>query len=160
MVISACKHECTKKAGTDPRGNQRRQCLLCGKRFIDRTNRPLGDLRIPMDRAVMVLKLMLEGNSIRAIHRLTGVCLETIEALLLLVGERCQRFLVARIANVQTDDIQVDELWSFVQCKEKMRLRLKKGEEFGDNYTFLAIDRTSKLILTHQIGKRDSSNTR
>ena len=51
-------------------------------------------------------------------------------------------------------------LWAFIQCKEKLRLRLKKGEEFGDNYTFLAIDRTSKLILTHQIGKRDSSNTR
>jgi IS1 family transposase len=37
---------------------------------------------------------------------------------------------------------------------------MHKSEELGDNYTFLAIDRTSKLILTHQIGKRDSSNTR
>ena len=37
---------------------------------------------------------------------------------------------------------------------------MKRDEELGDSYTFLAIDRTSKLILTHQIGKRDSSNTR
>ena len=37
---------------------------------------------------------------------------------------------------------------------------MKRGEEFGDSYTFLAIDRKSKLIVTHQIGKRDSSNTR
>ena len=160
MVISSCDHYETRKNGKDHLGNPRVRCVLCGKSWIDRSHRPLGDLRIQMDRAVLVLKLMLEGMSISAIHRLTGVSLETIEALLLLVGERCQRFLAAKITNVQTDDIQVDELWAFVQCKEKMRLRLKKGEEFGDNYTFLAIDRTSKLILTHQIGKRDSSNTR
>jgi IS1 family transposase len=79
---------------------------------------------------------------------------------LLLVGERCQRFLAAKIKNVQTADVQVDELWAFVGCKEKFRQVMKKSEELGDSYTFLAIDRTSKLILTHQIGKRDSSNTR
>lgn len=37
---------------------------------------------------------------------------------------------------------------------------MHRSEELGDSYTFLAIDRTSKLILTHQIGKRDSGNTR
>ena len=51
MVVSACKHECTKKFGKDKYGNQRLQCLLCGKTFIDRSNRPLGDLRIEHDRA-------------------------------------------------------------------------------------------------------------
>jgi hypothetical protein len=57
-------------------------------------------------------------------------------------------------------DFLVVNLPSDAKSQEKIRLRLKKSEEFGDNYTFLAIDRTSKLILTHQIGKRDSSNTR
>ncbi len=160
MVISSCDHYETRKNGKDHLGNPRVRCVLCGKSWIDRSHRPLGDLRIDHAKAVMVLRQILEGSSLASTQRLTGVCKDTILALLLLVGERCQRFLPAAIKNVQTNDIQVDELWAFIQCKEKMRLRLKKGEEFGDNYTFLAIDRASKLILTHQIGKRDSSNTR
>jgi transposase-like protein/IS1 family transposase len=160
MVVSSCKHECTKKHGRDHLGNQRFRCLLCGKTLIDRSNRPLGDMRIEKDKAIMALRMMLEGCSLRTINRLIGIPRNTVADLLLLIGERCQRFLRERIRNVQTDDIQVDELWAFIQCKEKLRLRMKKSEEVGDSYTFLALDRTSKLILTHQIGKRDSSNTR
>jgi IS1 family transposase/transposase-like protein len=160
MVIEACQHNQTRKHGHDHLGNQRFRCLLCGKTLIDRSNRPLGDLRIDHARAVMVLRMMLEGSSLATIRRLSGVSKNTISALLLLVGERCQRFLKARIRNVQTGDIQVDELWAFIGCKEKYRQRMQRSEELGDNYTFLAIDRESKLILTHQIGKRDSSNTR
>jgi IS1 family transposase/transposase-like protein len=160
MVISTCKHESTKKAGRDHLGNQRHQCLLCGKKFIDRSNRPLGELRIDRQRAVMVLRLMLEGSSMATIQRLTGVCKNTISQLLLLTGERCQRFLDAKIRNVQTADVQVDELWAFIGCKEKYRMAMKLDESLGDSYTFLAIDRDSKLVLCHQIGKRDSGNTR
>ena len=80
MVISSCDHYETRKNGKDHLGNPRVRCVLCGKSWIDRSHRPLGDLRIQMDRAVLVLKLMLEGMSISAIHRLTGVSLETIEA--------------------------------------------------------------------------------
>jgi IS1 family transposase/transposase-like protein len=160
MVVSSCKHECTKKHGRDHLGNQRFRCLLCGKTLIDRSKRPLGDLRIERDRAIMVLRMMFEGCSIRTIHRLTGVDRDTIGALLLLLGERCERFWRAKMRNIQTNDIQCDELWSFVGCKEKYRQAMKRGEEMGDSYTFLAIDRDTKLILTYQIGKRDSSNTR
>jgi IS1 family transposase len=113
-----------------------------------------------MAKAVMVLKLMLEGCSIRTIERLTGVNRNTVMAILLLIGERCQRFLDAKIRNVQTADVQVDELWAFIGCKEKYRIAMKRDESLGDSYTFLAIDRDSKLVLCHQIGKRDAGNTR
>jgi IS1 family transposase/transposase-like protein len=160
MVISSCDHFETRKNGTDKHGNPRIRCCLCGKSWIVKGPRPLGDMRIEMQQAVMVLRMLIEGCSIRTIERLADVNRNTIMALLLLIGERCQRFLKARIRNVQTGDIQVDELWAFIGCKEKRRIAMKRGEEFGDSYTFLAIDRTSKLILTHQIGKRDSGNTR
>lgn len=62
--------------------------------------------------------------------------------------------------NLQTNDSQCDELWSFVGCNEKYRQVMHRSEELGDSYTFLGIDRDSKLILTYQIGKRDSGNTR
>jgi transposase-like protein/IS1 family transposase len=154
MVISACNHEQTKKFGKDKRGNQRYRCLVCGKIMIDRSNRPLGDMRIPKDKAVMALRMMLEGSSLRTINRLTGLNLHTIASLLLLVGERCQRFWKAKMTNIQTNDVQCDELWSFVGCKEKARPYSKAPEAFGDSYTFLGIDRDTKLVLAYHIGKR------
>ena len=108
----------------------------------------------------MVLRMMLEGCSIRTIHRLTEVDRDTIGALLLLAGERCERFWRAKMRNIPTSDVQCDELWAFIGCKERYRQVMKRDEELGDSYTFVAIDRDTKLILTYQIGKRDSSNTR
>ena len=93
-------------------------------------------MRIEMQQAVMVLRMLIEGCSIRTIERLADVNRNTIMALLLLVGERCQRFLKARIRNIQTGDIQVDELWAFIGCKEKYRQAMKRSEELGDSYTF------------------------
>ncbi len=159
MVIQSCDHYETRKNGKDKLGNPRIRCCLCGKSWIVKGPRPLGDLRIPMDRAVMVLKLMLEGNSLRTIHRVTQVDRETIGALLLLVGERCQRFWKAKMTNIQTNDVQCDELWSFVGCKEKMRPYSKSPEAFGDSYTFLGIDRDTKVVLAYHIGKRGQGDT-
>ncbi len=159
MVISSCSHEQTKKFGKDHLGNQRHRCLLCGKTMIDRSNRPLGDMRIPKDKTVMALRMMLEGSSLWTINRLTGLNRHTIAALLLLVGERCQRLWKAKMTNIQTNDVQCDELWSFVGCKEKTRPYSKSPEAFGDSYTFLGIDRDTKLVLAYHIGKRGQGDT-
>jgi IS1 family transposase/transposase-like protein len=159
MVISSCSHPQTKKNGKDKLGNPRVRCCLCGKSWIVPAPRALGNLRTPKDKAVMVIRMMLEGASLRTIHRLTGVNRKAIAKILLLIGKRCQKFLDKRIANVQTGDIQVDELWAFIGAKEKMARALRKDDEFGDCYTFLAIDRDSKLVLSHQVGKRALGHT-
>jgi IS1 family transposase len=116
-------------------------------------------MRIDKARAVMAIKMMLEGSSVRTINRLTGLNLHTLSDLLILIGERCRKFLKAKIQNVQTADIEVDELWAFIGAKEKMARALRKDEDFGDCYTFLAIDRESKLILSHEVGKRALGHT-
>ena len=60
--------------------------------------------------------------SIRATCRLTGLNRNTIGDLILLVGENCQRLLDAKIQNVEVNDVQADEIWSFVGMKEKNRV--------------------------------------
>jgi IS1 family transposase/transposase-like protein len=159
MVIASCDHFQTRKNGTDKLGNPRVRCLLCGKSWIVPAPRALGNLRTPKDKAVMVIRMMLEGASLRSIQRLTGVNRKAIASILLLIGERCQKFLSKRIQSVQTADIEVDELWAFIGAKEKMARALRKDDDFGDCYTFLAIDCDSKLVLTHQVGKRALGHT-
>ena len=48
---------------------------------------------LPMDKAELVLKLLLEGNSVSSIERITGIHHGTILKLLVLAGEKCERIM-------------------------------------------------------------------
>jgi hypothetical protein len=52
MHCQACQSP-ARKNGRDRRGNQRYRCLTCSKRFAERPARPLGDMRLPVDRALL-----------------------------------------------------------------------------------------------------------
>lgn len=154
MIAPACQHTNRAKYGKR-NGQQRWKCRDCGVMFTSNEERPLGDMRIDMDKAVMVLGMLLEGMSIRACERLTGMNRDTICDLVLLVGENCDRFLEEVIVNVPTTECQLDELWDFVGCKQKTKERLHRTDECGDSWTWCAIDANSKLILSHAVGQRD-----
>ncbi len=160
MIVSACSHESHKKHGKDRKGNQRFRCFTCGKTFVEETAKPLGDMRIDMKDACTALSLLLEGMSVRAVERVTGLHRDTICELILTVGENCERFLNRIIRDVKAEDIQCDEIWSFVGMKEKSRIALGHTPDFGDSWTFIAIERTTKLVLAYQIGQRDHYTTR
>jgi IS1 family transposase len=57
-------------------------------------------------------------------------------------------------------DLELDEVWSFVGCKQKRLTpeRVEKGLA-GDAYTFIGLERTSKLVVAWHLGKRDRVNT-
>jgi transposase-like protein len=72
MIQATCQHSDRMKRGKDRQGNQRSKCRKCGVSFVSADTRPLGDLRISMDKATVVLGMLLEGISIRACERLSG----------------------------------------------------------------------------------------
>lgn len=156
MVISVCQHEVTKKHGKDRNGNPRKRCLICGKTFTERA-KPLGDMRISMKDATLALGMLLEGMSIRSVERLSGLHRDTICDLVLVVGLNCQRFLSRTVVGVQAKDIQCDEIWSFIGMKERQRYSNRMIGDEGHSWTFIAIDRATKLVLTHKVGQRDNT---
>lgn len=156
MIAIACQHPKRHKHGKNKCGNQRYKCAACGATFVDESG-PLGNMRVDMKQATMALSLMLEGMSVRSVQRLTGLCRQTLADLIVLVGENCQRLLDSTVKNVEVNDVQLDEIWSFVGMKEKTRVaRGHSPVEFGDSWTFYGIERETKLILAHQVGQRDS----
>ena len=159
MIALPCEHKDNKKHGRDRHGNQRFRCKKCGKTWV-RDRRPLGNMRIPLDRAVMCLRMLLEGNSIRSTERLTGTHRDTIVSLIVYVGERCQWFLEDVVSKVPVEDVQADEVWGFVHCKNKTAERMGYGEEVGDAYCFTAIERNTKLLLAWHLDKRSGNATR
>jgi IS1 family transposase len=107
----------------------------------------------------MCLRLFFEGNSVRSIERLTGVRRDTFLVAMVTIGEKCERWLETAIAGVPVADVEADEIWGFVGCKQRTATDRNYGPEVGDAYCFTAIERTTKLLLTYHLGKRDPFHT-
>jgi IS1 family transposase len=115
-------------------------------------------MRIPLDKATMVLKLLVEGTSVRSIERVTQVHRDTILRLLILAGERCSRLLDEKMRGLKCNFIECDEIWTFC-FKKQRRVRKDDPAEFGDQWVFVALDAETKLIPSFRIGKRTASTT-
>jgi len=145
--------------GKDKHGNPRRYCRACKATFGIIPARPLGAMRLDLQTATMIISLLSEGSSIRSAERVTGVHRDTICRLLVLVGGKCEALLGRLVHDVKVADVQADELWSFVAMKEKTRAKKQITDtEIGDAYTFLGLDRTSKLLLAYHVGRRTSED--
>lgn len=120
---------------------------------------------LPMDKAVLCVQLLVEGNSLRSVERITGVTLHTLLDLLNLVGEKCERLLNDKIQGLAVKDVQADEMWGFVGMKEKTKKRKQTADPLGtdstlgDAYTFVAIECHTKLVLAWHLGRRTVGHT-
>lgn len=144
--------------GKDRKGYQRFRCPKCGRTFTQPHNGNVQGMYTSSQRAETVLRLLVEGNSIRSVERITGMHRDTIMRLLILVGERCERMLEERIRRVPVRDVQCDEIWGFVGCKEKNK-REEMPATFGDAYCFVALERKTKLVLAWHLGRRTRRDT-
>src|SRR4051812_40178124 len=97
MIVISCQHESSVRCGKDRKGNQRMKCNQCGKYFLAPVAKPIGDMRISIKDATTALGMLLEGMSIRAVERLTGLNRDTIDDLILTVGANCQQFLAETV---------------------------------------------------------------
>ena len=156
MTCHNCKTEC-KKFGKHRNGLRRFRCRQCFKTFTEEHAKPLGSMNTPLEKALKVIELLVEGCSINTVERVTGVHHITILSLLVFVGQKCARFLENRIRSVRVSEVQCDELWGFVGCKEKRNLTA--DPERGDAYCFVAIERHTKLILSWHLGRRTARDT-
>lgn len=157
MVCHNCRTEC-KRHGRDRKGNQRFQCRQCSKTFLETREKPLDGMYLPVETAELVLRLLLEGNSVSSVERITEVHHSTILKLLVLAGERCNRLMGDKIRNVKVRDVECDEVWAYIGKKQK-RVRPEEDPNLGDCYCFVAIERHTKLVLNIALGKRDQATT-
>lgn len=158
MIVAVCRHENCKKAGKTKVGTPRFCCKDCGKYFTESTN-ALAGMRIGLDKATKIIEMLTEGLSISTTSRLTDTKPHTIIDLLVLVGERCEKFLADRLRDLSCDEVQADEIWGYVGMKQKTALRLgRKTGQIGDCYTWTAMDKTSKLLVCWHFGNRDRDN--
>ena len=162
MIAPACKHEHKTGKGKDRNGYPRWKCLICGVSWTVRPVNPLGEMRVSVETAKLALRLLTEGNSIRATERVTNLHRDTIMKLLVFFGGKCREFLDKRMRGLKLTHCQCDEQWTFV-AKKQSRLTVLEKEtvcDEGDIYLFTCVDQKTKLLPTFVIGKRSADNAR
>jgi IS1 family transposase len=111
--------------------------------------------RLAINKQRHVIAALVEGNSINAIVRMTGVAKHTILKLLEDIGCAVAAYHDSCIRNVRTRRVQVDEAWAFCYAKQKNVPKEKQGQfGFGDVWTWAAICADSKLIISYVVGTR------
>jgi len=111
--------------------------------------------QLSTSKRVAVVAALVEGNSIRATARMTNVSKPTILKLLADLGEACAQYHYEHVRGLKSQRVQVDEIWSFIGAKQKNVSDEKRGESWGDCWTWNAIDADSKLIISYLVGPRN-----
>ena len=113
--------------------------------------------KLTVSERAKILRLLIEGMSLRAIVRATDASINTISRLLVQAGEACAAYHDVTVRNVNSKRVQVDEIWNFTYAKQKNVARAKAAPEgAGDTWTWTALDADSKLIVSWLIGGRDA----
>jgi IS1 family transposase len=113
--------------------------------------------KLPSAKRAEILGMMVEGVSIRAIVRLTGVSKNTVVKLLEDAGEAFSDYQDKTLRGLTCKRVQVDEIWAFVYAKAKnVETARTPPKGAGDCWTWLAIDADTKLIPSFYIGARDA----
>lgn len=115
--------------------------------------------RLSKEKRARVVACLVEGMSIRATVRVTGVAKNTVQKLLLDLGGVCTEYADQNIRGLDSDSVQCDEIWAFCYAKEKNVPEEHKGEwGYGDVWTWTAIDADSKLMVSWMVGRRDGAH--
>jgi transposase-like protein len=109
MLCSLCQRP-ARRFGRNRNSSQRYRCAACHRTFTDEVTRPTDRRRVPLQRAVLCLRMLLEGNSVRSTERLTETHRDTVLRWMVEAGTDCQRFLETAVRGVVVDDVQADEI--------------------------------------------------
>jgi IS1 family transposase len=112
--------------------------------------------KLSIEERSRILAALVEGNSIRAIARMTDVSRNTIDKLLCDLGRACSEYQDKTFRNLKSRRIQCDEIWSFVYAKDRNCPTEHKAKGGGDAWTWVAIDPDTKLVPCWLVGQRDA----
>jgi IS1 family transposase len=111
--------------------------------------------RLSTERRGQVISCLVEGMSIRATVRVTGVAKNTIVKLLADLGQACSEYQDATLRNLDTSVIECDEIWSYCYAKQKnVPDEFQDTFGYGDVWTWTAIDADTKLVPSWLVGER------
>jgi IS1 family transposase len=104
-----------------------------------------------------IIAALVEGTSINATCRMTGVAKHTVLKLLKDIGCACAAFHDTHVRNLRVHRVQADEIWAFVYGKDKNLTLEQVQAGAGSVWTWTAIDADTKLIISYMLGDRGAA---
>ncbi|GCC11830.1 hypothetical protein IPdc08_01893 [archaeon] len=109
------------KKGFNAKGNQMFKCKTCGIRFPETKGTIFYNRHLTEEQIILICKLLVEKNGIRAIERIMEIHRDTISKLIGDLARQARDVTDYLIKDVGLTNVEVDELWSFVK-KNKRKL--------------------------------------
>jgi len=110
--------------------------------------------RLSPAKQVQVVAALVEGVSINATVRMTGVAKHTVLNLLRDLGCAAAEYHHHNVRSVRVRRLQCDEIWAFVGAKRKNVTPEQEANGWGDVWTWVALDADTKLCVTYYVGDR------
>lgn len=136
------------------------KCAFCLTKSINLTILLVMN-RLPTATRAQILTMLVEGSSMRSITRVCNVSLNTVSKLMIEAGQACEEFHSRTVSGLKTTHLQADEIWSFCYAKKRTVREMPEDKvipDAGDVWTFVGMDRDSKLVVTWLSGDRTGSN--
>jgi IS1 family transposase len=113
--------------------------------------------KLPTEKRIQILSLLVEGNSLRAAARITDTAFNTVAKLFVDAAKACADYQDRALRNLKCRRVQLDEVWSFVYAKQKNVPGARSAPaNAGDVWTWVAIDADTKLVPSWRVGDRSS----
>lgn len=110
---------------------------------------------LSIEKRAQILRLLVEGNSMRSVERIVGCSINTVTRVLEQAGAACQAYQDATITGIKAKHVQCDEIWGFCQAKQKNVAPEHEGIlGHGDVWTWVSLDADSKLAINWLVGLR------
>jgi len=106
---------------------------------------------LPKAQQIAVIGALAEGSSIRSIERITGIHRDTVMRLGVRVGKGCAALMDAKMRNLSCTRLEMNEIWGFIGKKDR-HVRPDDDPQFGNVWTFVAIDADTKLVPAYKVG--------
>jgi IS1 family transposase len=129
-------------------------CRTCGKRFAETHNTAYFGLHCSQDLIRQIVHHAAEGVSVRATARLLSCDKNKINRVILKAGEHIMLVLSYLLRSLHMTEVQLDELWSFVQKKKS------DEEDIGEHWIWTAVDAKTKLMISFMVGHRTLEDAR
>jgi len=114
---------------------------------------------ITHEKRCAVIRCLVDGCSIRAITRITGVAKNTIQKLTRELGEAVMQYQNNVLRNLKCQRVQCDEIWCFCYAKDKNLPPIMRNQPgIGSIWTWTALCADTKLLFSWHFGNRDATN--
>jgi IS1 family transposase len=115
---------------------------------------------LALGKRIQVIAALVEGTSVNATCRMTGVAKHTVLKLLRDLGCAAAGYHNSHVRNLCVRRIQCDEIWAFVYAKQKNVTLEQMQQGAGDVWTWTAIDADTKLIVSYALGDRGADTAK